>query len=338
MDSLSPRLSVEVFVPRSEDGVRTLCEPLLREMAGRGPAFVGLSGYELGGEGEGAEVAACIQAQGLRLQLHLECAGTTRARAAWFVDECARAGVRDVLLLAGEAKAVPDGFGSVLELLRFLKERAGGALRCAVAGYPRGSAGPLGDYVKDLEQLKQQLQAGADCVMCQPVYDAQAVQGLASDLGDALRGATLLPTLLPIQSKTGFTRLVHGLGLSPPAWLLAQIDAAQSDEAAHKVWIDLLFTSIIMHIDRWTSGYSKAFALIWYRSLTWCFLCLSSPRPAHACRALESCRHAGKGLPCCPVTSSGSSGAANGRAGEEYQVKARYQVRANPLIRRLLCI
>jgi len=71
-------------------------------------------------------------------------------------------------------------------------------------------------------------------------------------------------------------------------------------------------------------------ALIWYRALTWYFLRLSSP--AHAVRGLESCRHAGKGLPCCPVTSSGSSGAANGRAGEEYQVRARYQIRANALL------
>ena len=37
------------------------------------------------------------------------------------------------------------------------------------------------------------------------------------------------------------------------------------------------------------------------------------------------------GLPCCLVTSSGSSGAANGRAGEQYYVRAPYQVRANPL-------
>jgi len=55
--------------------------------------------------------------------------------------------------------------------------------------------------------------------------------------------------------------------------------------------------------------------------------------PAHTFRALESCRHAGKGLPCCPVTSRESSGAANGRAGEEYQVRARYQIRANALLR-----
>jgi len=54
--------------------------------------------------------------------------------------------------------------------------------------------------------------------------------------------------------------------------------------------------------------------------------------PAHTFRALESCWHAGEGLPCCPVTSRGSSGAAKGRAGEEYQVRARYQVRANPLL------
>jgi len=36
----------------------------------------------------------------------------------------------------------------------------------------------------------------------------------------------------------------------------------------------------------------------------------------------------GGGVPCCPVRSSGSSGAADGRAGECYQVKALYQVSA----------
>jgi len=53
---------------------------------------------------------------------------------------------------------------------------------------------------------------------------------------------------------------------------------------------------------------------------------------AHAFRALDSCRHAGEGFPCCPVTSSGTSGATNDRAGEEYQIKARCQVRTNPLL------
>jgi len=55
--------------------------------------------------------------------------------------------------------------------------------------------------------------------------------------------------------------------------------------------------------------------------------------PAHTFRALESYWHAWEGLPCCPVTSRGSSGAAHGHAGEEYQVRGRYQVRANPLLR-----
>jgi len=54
--------------------------------------------------------------------------------------------------------------------------------------------------------------------------------------------------------------------------------------------------------------------------------------PAHSFRALESCWHAGEGLPYRPVTSRGSSGAANDRAGEEYQVRARYQIRANALL------
>ena len=50
----------------------------------------------------------------------------------------------------------------------------------------------------------------------------------------------------------------------------------------------------------------------------WPSLVLSSLElSAHAFRALESCRHAGEGLPCCPVTSSGLFGAANGHAAEQ---------------------
>ena len=60
------RNSVEVFVPRSAAGVRTLHEGLLRELASYGPVLVGLSGYELGSSGEGAAVAAAVQAHGLR--------------------------------------------------------------------------------------------------------------------------------------------------------------------------------------------------------------------------------------------------------------------------------
>jgi len=59
-----------------------------------------------------------------------------------------------------------------------------------------------------------------------------------------------------------------------------------------------------------------------------------APRARISCPGKLS--HAGAGgLPCCLVTSSGTSSAANGRAGEEYQVRARYQVRANALLDRL---
>jgi len=76
----------------------------------------------------------------------------------------------------------------------------------------------------------------------------------------------------------------------------------------------------------WIFTSSKGFALCFNLVLP------SLEPPAHTFRALESCWHAGEGLPCCPVTSCGSSGAAKGRADEEYQVRAWYQVRANPLL------
>jgi len=77
----------------------------------------------------------------------------------------------------------------------------------------------------------------------------------------------------------------------------------------------------------------KRTSFIWYRALTRVNLVFPSLEPStHTFRVLESCWHAGEGLPYCPVTSRGSSGAANDRAGEEYQVKARNQIRANALL------
>ena len=112
------------------------------------------------------------------------------------------------------------------------------------------------------------------------------------------------------------------------------------------IYIYIYIYYVSMHIYRWKDTYgfmyrvslassayirrSKAFALTWYRSLTWYRVRWSPPRthfePWNAVGT-----HVG-GLPCCPVTSCGSSGAANGRADEKCQVRARYQVRANPLL------
>lgn len=234
---LPPRLSLEVFVPRSEKGVSELCEPLLRQLCDFGPALLSLSGYQLGEAGGGSRIAAAVQSHAVRLQLHLPRTGTTRARAAWVVDECARAGVRDLLLLPGHASANPgpDEFGTLLELVRFIKEKSAGAVRCAVPGYPRGSTGECGVYEEDLQQLRLQLRAGASCVLCQPVYDASAISALVADLGDDLAGCTLSPTLLPIQSNTEFSRVTRGLGLTPPAWLRSQLQSARSDDAVRQV-------------------------------------------------------------------------------------------------------
>jgi len=77
-------------------------------------------------------------------------------------------------------------------------------------------------------------------------------------------------------------------------------------------------------------GGRKAFAQTWYRALTWYFLGLSSPRTHF--EPWKAVGTQGSPPPCCPVTSSGTSSAADGRAGEQYQVKARYQVRANALL------
>ena len=77
------------------------------------------------------------------------------------------------------------------------------------------------------------------------------------------------------------------------------------------------------------TGYNKAFALTWYRALTWC--CSQHDRLLRwTSRYLLP---GSKGLlPRVPTAFQGSKCVRGGFQGTWYQVKARYQVRANALL------
>jgi len=77
----------------------------------------------------------------------------------------------------------------------------------------------------------------------------------------------------------------------------------------------------------------KGFALTWYRALSW----YSSPSrqfaaPCRDGRSATRYRAARETLPRVPTAFQGSNSVRGGSSRGRYQVKARYQVRANPLL------
>lgn len=223
-------LSVELFTPRSDQGIADLLEKggRLAAYAALGPSFVSVYGKSLPIL-EHVRNVHCI-----RPQLQLSRCDSTVESITSTLDAGLRVGVRDALILAGAPGQKPargqrqsaEGFESTLELVRFIKGRYGDRVRVAVCGYPQGTHGELDSYEADLLALAQQVAAGAELVVCLPCFDGETHTKYAADARVAGVNCPLLPGVLPVGSnEADFRRTCRAMAVDVPAWLDEQIRA-----------------------------------------------------------------------------------------------------------------
>uniref|UniRef100_A0A7S2JL28 Methylenetetrahydrofolate reductase (NAD(P)H) n=1 Tax=Haptolina brevifila TaxID=156173 RepID=A0A7S2JL28_9EUKA len=140
-------------------------------------------------------------------------------------------GIHDVLVTGSPPNTPPPAsgsgkFASATELVSFVKERMGDAMRVAVCGYPRGSRGERGEYAADLAEVGRQVLAGAERVVCLPCFDAETHWSFVADARAARISCPIAPGLLPIYSAAEFRHVCRALAVDPPAWLEAKLRAA----------------------------------------------------------------------------------------------------------------
>jgi methylenetetrahydrofolate reductase (NADPH) len=234
--TMAQQPSFELFTPRSAVGVEELLQPRgrLSVYAAYGPSFVSVSGPAGGGTLavlEGVRKGHC-----LRTQLHLPRADLQADGVTALVDSAMRLGVTDALVLGGAPgslrPASGGGFGSAAELVAFLKKRYGARLRVAVCGYPRGTCGEAGDYAADLAQLAKQVAAGAESVVCLPVFAAAVHTAYVADARGAGVDAPIVPGVLPLGAPAEFRRICRALHVTPPEDVERVLAAAEATPAA----------------------------------------------------------------------------------------------------------
>ena len=83
--------------------------------------------------------------------------------------------------------------------------------------------------------------AGAESVVCLPVFESQAFSAFVADATKAGLTCTVLPGLLPVREPSEFHRMCRALNVTPPAWLVDQL--TEQDAAA--AFGDTLFCNLI---------------------------------------------------------------------------------------------
>lgn len=231
----APKISFEFFPPKSLEASFRLWDTL-RMLAPLQPDFVSVT-YGAGGTTRKLthEAVTTIGREfGLTVAAHLTCVDATSAETLDIARAYAKAGVREIVALRGDApkghrvfRPHPDGFADSVALIEAL--RACGDFTIRVGAYPERHPEARSDDA-DIEWLKRKLDAGADSAITQFFFEAETFlrfRDRAEKAGiDARR---IIPGIVPIENWQGIRKFALATGASVPAWLDDAFDKAARD-------------------------------------------------------------------------------------------------------------
>lgn len=241
---IRPNVSFEFFPPKTVEASFRLWDTV-NALAPLEPQFVSVT-YGAGGTTRTLTheaVEAIHKTSGLNVAAHLTCVDATRAETLEIAQSYARAGVREIVALRGDApkgtahfEAHPDGFSNSCELIEALAKTGDFTIR--VGAYP--DVHPEARNAKaDVDWLKAKLDAGAHSAITQFFFEAETFFRFRDQCANAGITAPIIPGILPIENWGGVRKFAQSCGTQIPAWLDEAFNAAERDARE-----DLLATAL----------------------------------------------------------------------------------------------
>ncbi len=180
---------------------------------------------------------------GIRAMAHLTCVGHTADQIGSVLDDLWAGGIRNVLALRGDPQAgqtsftkTEGGFGYANELVGYAAGRHDFCL--AVTGYPEGHPQCL-NRTRDLEHLKQKVDAGAKVIITQLFFDNAEFYRFRDDARRMGIKIPIIAGIMPITNVAQIKRFVSMCGAKIPHPLLQKLESLESDpEAVYACGID----------------------------------------------------------------------------------------------------
>jgi len=231
------RFSVEVFPPRSPEGLAPLGEAVTR-LNVLEPLFVSVT-YGAGGSNRerSFDAIASVGATGATIAGHLTCVGQPRHEIDAVLDRYASLGVRHVVALRGDPPdgvgapyaPHPDGYSRTSDLVAAVARRQ--HFEIAVSAYPEAHPqSPSLDH--DLDVLADKVAAGATTAITQMFFDNQLFLRYRDAVAARGIDVQLVPGIFPIHSFPAVARFAERCGASMPAWIAARFDGLDDDQIA----------------------------------------------------------------------------------------------------------
>lgn len=231
-------ISFELFPPKTEAGLASLCEHV-RRLTRFQPSFFTCT-YGAGGSTQGATLEVVRQVREitkLPVASHLTCVGATVEELEAYLDEALVQGTDYIVALRGDPpkgterfEAIEGGLSYANELVELIRSRSTD-VGIAVAGYPETHQ-EAPDPQSDLDNLKRKVDAGADIVITQLFYVNEDFYRFRDRCVAAGISVPIVPGILPVTKFAQALRIASMCKARIPESL--QTTMTQSDDPEHQ--------------------------------------------------------------------------------------------------------
>jgi methylenetetrahydrofolate reductase (NADPH) len=280
----SPFVSFEFYPPRNEEGVKQLYERMNRFKEQGPSFFDFTWGAGGSTSDLTLELTKNSQDKyNITTNMHLTCTNMEATLVTKALDECKAHGIRNIVALRGDPphgeekwEAVEGGFTCALDLVKCIRDNYGNDYFCvSVAGYPEGHPNVIKkipqsqvellsekekgrlvtleekfyvcndeDYSKELEYLKQKVDAGANMIITQMFFDAEVYIQFVKDCRAIGIDVPILPGIMCVQHYAGFKRMLGFCKTRVPSEVHEAFVSKQDDKKAMREYSIELVTSI----------------------------------------------------------------------------------------------
>eukprot|EP01006_Ploeotia_vitrea_P032734 TRINITY_DN64897_c0_g1_i1.p1 TRINITY_DN64897_c0_g1~~TRINITY_DN64897_c0_g1_i1.p1 ORF type:complete len:637 (-),score=53.10 TRINITY_DN64897_c0_g1_i1:2189-4099(-) len=225
--------SVEFFPPKTDAGVANLYDRLER-MSLLKPLFIAVT---WGSQASTAELSTdiCIAATNILGQetlMHITCSNIAECSIDKYLQAAHDKGIQNLFCLRGDPQHLEDGFEHAIDFVKYVRKKWGNYFCIAVAGYPEGHA-ECNSYEQDLQYLKEKVDAGADIIITQLVYDADVFLKYVKDCRDIGITVPIIPGIMPIHSYNQYRKMLQYCKTEPTE-LIDLIESIKNDDDAVK--------------------------------------------------------------------------------------------------------
>lgn len=253
-------VSYEFFPPKNENDWDDLYKTISRLMPLK-PSYVSVT-YGAGGTTRDKThnlVTKLQKETDLCIVAHLTCVNSSKEEVKSIINRYNKKGIFNILALRGDLPAGIKiynkdglGFDYAFELVSYIK-KISPETGIGVAGFPEGHP-HMPNRLKEIEYLKQKVDAGADYIVTQMFFDNRDFYDFRERCEQAGINVPIIAGIMPITSRSGMNRMAElAAGARFPAPLLKATSRAE-DQFVRRVGVQWATEQIRDLIDNKVAG------------------------------------------------------------------------------------